>query len=158
MASEIKNRHVSALIDLLSKQHEASLEASGGDADAAFAGDPERIGLASRVLSGIVNGTAAEDIELEGTKQQAEIHSTGGRPVKDAGAPNDPTRSVYGQDSRSVGPSHPLFGTGDGPRARVDSRFGIDGVFSVGSEGAGSQLDHSLASVFKPAPVKLANG
>jgi hypothetical protein len=147
-----KNKHVSALIELLQKQ----LDASGGDADAPFTGDPERIGLASRVLSGIASGKAAEDIELEGTKQQAEIHGTGGRVVKDAGNPNDKTRSVHGMDSRACGPSHPLFGTGDGSRGRVDTRFSVDGVFnSAGTGGDGTQ--HSIADVFKPTP-KLAQG
>jgi hypothetical protein len=160
VTNEFKNRHVSALIELLQKE----LDANGGDAeaDAPFKGDEERIGLASRVLSGIASGKTAEDIELEGSKQQAEIHSTGGRPVKDA----DPTYTSkdmpargdkrVAHDTRHVGPSSPHFGTGDGSRGRVDTRFSVDGVFnSAGTGGDGTQ--HDLASVFKPAP-KLAQG
>jgi hypothetical protein len=153
-----QNKHLGAVVELLRNQHEASMKASDNDPEAALSVDSEQIELCRRIIGGIA-GKPAEDIELEGSKKEAEIHGTGGRPTKDGDDPainrNDQEVATgdrrasdrhlaFDKQGRSARSVDAIFATDNA--SRYSRPHSIDAIF--GEDDGGSSRGHNIDSIF----------
>jgi hypothetical protein len=142
-----RNKHLAGAIELLRKQHEASLSASANDPEAAVSFDSERMDLARRTLNGMCNGTVVGDTDPVLDPQERSLKGGAIKPGSQEKATGDTGRASdtrFAYDNRGNPVSIESIFASDNA-SQFHRRHSVDEI--VG-EFDGAQRGHDIDSIF----------